>query len=90
MDNISAFQIAQTVHQLRNQRLQVISVIRHRGEDYDRNVGIGYVLLVWKASVNGYESIELIPCQRQEFTVVFATPSHVLSRPHFVCWQIAP
>ena len=45
-------------------------------------------MLMWNLLVKGNKSVEIILCQRNQFTIAFTLPSHVIYCPDFVFGQI--
>ena len=45
-------------------------------------------MLIWNLLVKGDKSVEIIPCQRNQFAITLSLPSHVINCSHFVFRQI--
>ncbi len=80
MDDLSALRIVQSSEHFGNQRLRIFYVISSRDEYDNLDVLFGYILLLFQFSVQCNERIELIPGQRQKFSIALTVPSHLPDR----------
>jgi hypothetical protein len=79
-DNTSSFQVSQHFQDVRNQRLQVLNPIRSCCKHYHCYILAGQVLLIRDSLVSRDERVELVSCQRKQFTAAFAFPSPISCR----------
>ncbi len=64
--------------------LQIFDLIRSPSEHEHCHPAIRKVLLVFYPLVNGHEDIEFQLSQRQQHTILFSRPPHLLYRSAFV------